>query len=145
MNRWFGALALFAFGLRALVPSGFMFEMVDGHLRLTICPEVTFELSTLGTMPDMAGMAHNIAAVHSAAENDQVAPDSKGVRQGGSSSCLYPCPFALAGVAAPVAHSLALAAALFLVIQVPAPPAEHSVLLAAPMRYQAPRGPPTLA
>ena len=113
------ALALLAFGFRALVPVGYMYATVAGETRLVICPA--------GLSPaaahHMPGMAH---AGHAKIAADQ-------------------CPFALAAGAGLLAATQQAAEPYFVVLT-PAPAqALASVPSAPPCRYRAPRGPPTLS
>jgi hypothetical protein len=115
LRGYLAVLALVAVVARALIPTGYMPAMVDGHVQLVIC-----EAST------GAGVAHHghHGQTHGAADS--------------------PCPFALSGGGAPLPElattTLATAAVASHSLFIPSAP-----VLEAPARYAAPRGPPSLA
>jgi hypothetical protein len=117
----FAVLALVAVVARALIPTGYMPAMVDGHVQLVICE------ASMG-----AGVAHHGHHGHH---------DHQGQTHGAADS---PCPFALSGGAAPLPElattTLATAAVASHSLFIPSAPIPE-----APARYTAPRGPPSLA
>jgi hypothetical protein len=122
----FGALAVLALALRALIPTGFMVTAVEGHAQLVVCPAGLHRSAHLhpmaGTLHHVAGAEHGAAATHSA---DQ-------------------CPYALAGGPGLAGAALEPAQAFFVQLQ-PVRAAVLATLPAAPPpRHQAPRGPPAL-
>jgi len=115
MRECLTALALIAVISRALIPTGFMPGVVDGHAQLVFCD---------GRGSGMAHHTHHGQA-------------------GSGSSADTPCPYALSGGAAPI-PSIVNTALAHVVPTVIAPSAEQSPLPEAPRRYTAPRGPPSL-
>ena len=114
-SRWPALLAVLAFGLRALVPTGFMLAPVDGHVQWTLCP-------------DAGAHAHHHHAGMPAGHAQQLH-----------------CPFALASAAPLAAALPALVpphAELRLPVAEPARPGRAAD---SPYRHAAARGPPTLA
>ncbi len=131
-RRWIGALALLAFGLKALVPTGFMLAAVEGQVRLVMCPA---GMHHPPGMPTMAEMIHGPGAEH-AATVDHAAHAALASQQ---------CPFALASGAALLAQAPSPAEPYFLWLPPARAGAVASVPAAPPLRHHAPRGPPALA
>ena len=114
------------FGFKGLIPQGYMLATVDGHTRLVICPAGIHYAADRHSMP---GMVHS-------SNIDHIAHASLAAAQ---------CPFALASGAAFHAAVAVPAAPDFVVLQ-PARFCETASLpITPPLRYHAPRGPPTLA
>jgi hypothetical protein len=119
-RSWLAAFALLAFGVRALIPAGFM-PSGDGIFKLQICPE-GLSTQALALLDPHAAHHH-----HQAHDHRSWSPGH--------------CPFGALASALPTSHSVAVAFALEIVI---APalaeplrvPAEHRFRLAQP------RGPP---
>lgn len=129
---WLGVLAVAVFGLRALVPSGYMLAVVDGHTRLVMCA-AGFRLAS--GMPDMPGMTHD-GAMDSSADGNRVAhaaPDSAH------------CPYALSSGAGLPGRLAEPQLPFFVLLQPTRAPAVESVPVPPPPRFHAPRGPPSLA
>ena len=123
---WIGALAAAVFGLRALIPTGYMLAAVDGHTRLVVC-----QVAIHG----FAQMAHASGVVHAAGMH----------HDGHGASGPEHCPYALSGGASLLAAHHEPAEPYYSLLQ-PAPaPILHSVSAAPPARYHAPRGPPSPA
>ena len=129
---WFGLLAILVFGLKALVPAGYMIAAVDGHARLVMCPAGLAHAGSMHHsvgMPAIAGMELSAGLNHAA--HAQLAA--------------YQCPFALAGGAGLLARAPVLILPYFLTLQRTAVPVVPSAPIAPPLRHLAPRGPPALA
>ena len=122
---WFGVWVVLAFGLRALIPTGFMLAAIDGHARLVLCPAGIYHATSEHRMAgmDMAGMTH---AAHAAVAADQ-------------------CPFALAGGAGLFATVREAVEPYFVILRPARAYAAASVPVTPPPRYHAPRGPPSPA
>ena len=125
-RRWFGVFVVLAFGLKALLPTGYMFAAVDGHARLVMCPAGLYHAAGVH---HMVGMEHALGTDHSA--HAALAADQ--------------CPFALAGGAAVLAAVHDPAKPYFVVLPAARAVAVASVPIAPPPRHHAPRGPPSLA
>ena len=92
-RRWFGALVVLVFGLKALTPTGFMFAAVDGHAQWVMCPAGVYHAGGMhhaAGMLSMAGTHHGLGINHPPAL-DHAAHASLAAQQ---------CPFALASGAA---------------------------------------------
>lgn len=112
-------LCVLVFGIRALIPTGYMYGTADGHTGLILCP---------------AGLHHDVAA-HPMA----------GMHGGHGMQSAEQCPFALAGGAALRAAGRAPLEPYFLIVHPARAQIVASVPRAPPSRYHAPRGPPSLA
>jgi hypothetical protein len=126
LKGWLGAMVVLVFGLRALIPSGYMLASVEGHSRLVICPSGLHYAAGMHTMAGMthgSGMAPGAHATFSAEH----------------------CPFALAGGAALYTSSGVWAEPGYVILQPKNSRAPASIPIAPPTRYDAARGPPTLA
>jgi hypothetical protein len=119
---WLALCALTIFGLRALVPVGYMLAAADGHVRLVMCPAGVQAASGM-MAPDMLGMHH---AGHEASGAEH-------------------CPFALSGGASLLAARHEQVEPYFSLLKPARLPVIHSFSAAPPPRYHAPRGPPSLA
>ena len=107
------ALAFVAFFPHALIPVGFMPGVAHGHGQLVVCSGVMSTAAHLGSHGSSGSSADS------------------------------PCPFAMAGDAAPLPAGLTVALSLSAPgPTVPVP--EHTVVSDTPPRYAAPREPPTL-
>ncbi len=126
VKRGLGVFVVLVFGLRALIPSGYMLATVDGHSRLIICPSGIYYAHG---MHAMAAMAHGPSMAHG--EHATQGTDQ--------------CPFALSGGAAFSATAGAAAEPHFVIVQPTRARAPASVPLDPPPRHHAARGPPFLA
>ncbi len=117
-------LAVLAFALRSLVPVGFIWAPGDGHVTVVACSDYAADALALAT--------HHHHHHHGGA-------------QGGSSAESDSCPFALAGGAALAFSAPALAAQHFEIVQARLPSFDSSAPASIPLRFLAPRGPPTAA
>ena len=111
-------LCVLVFGLRALIPAGYMYGTAEGHGRMVMCP---------------AGLNGGIPMNHPGMAHGQHAP---GAEQ---------CPFASASAAGLLAAEHAPGEPYFLIVHPIAAPLAASLPAAPPWRYHAPRGPPSLA
>jgi hypothetical protein len=131
---WLGVLAVAIFGLRALIPTGYMLAAVDGHARLIVCP------GGVHAAPATMSMEHGIdigrGAMDAAAAMHHAGHAASGAEH---------CPYALSGGPGLVAASLESAEPYFSLLQPARAPAVLSVSRAPPPRYHAPRGPPSPA
>lgn len=126
-NRvWFGVVAAALFGLRALIPTGYMFAPVEGHARLVMCPAGIHHAMGMGAM---AGMEHQVPIGHA----------------GHPSPAAEQCPFALAGGAGLLAAVSGPVEPYFSLLRTARAVSIDSVSAAPPYRYHAPRGPPSPA
>jgi hypothetical protein len=125
---WLALCALTVFGLRALVPTGYMLAATDGHLRLVICPAGIQRAHDM-TASGMTAMEHGASMHHAGHE-------ATGAEH---------CPFALSGGASLLAASQEPTEPYFALLRPVPPPVIHSFSAAPPPRYHAPRGPPSLA
>jgi len=131
-RRWIGALAVLVLAMRAAIPTGFMLGQADGQLNVVLCPAVGAPLAPLAPHDAsaeslMSGMHHH-ADAHAAHHLTAAAS----------------CPFALASGAVLLSQALKIPDPYFVALR-PAPaPVVLSVPAAAPLRHQAPRGPPAL-
>lgn len=120
---------MLAFGLRALIPTGFMLAAIDRHARLVMYPAGIYHATGehMAGM-DMAGMdmAGTIHVAHAAGAADQ-------------------CPFALAGGAGLFATVREAAEPYFVILRPARARAVASIPSAPPWRHHAPRGPPSPA
>lgn len=131
---WLGVLAVAGFGLRALIPTGYMLATVDGHARLILCPAGVHY--TGGTAATDHGMAMGHGAMDPAAGMHHANHAAQGAEH---------CPFALSVGASLAAANQAPAEPYFALLQPARPPLIHSASTAPPRRYHAPRGPPSPA
>ena len=127
-RSWFGALLVLAFGLRALVPTGYMIDAVDAHARLVLCP---------------AGLHQAVGAHHHHSGMGQLAGMNHAAH--GAQHAAADCPFALASGAALVAAARQPAQPYFAWLPRAPAVAVASIPTAPPPRHHAPRGPPSLA
>ncbi len=137
-RRWFGVLVVLLFGLRALMPTGFMLAAVDGHARWVMCPVgLDHDGGKLhaAAMHAMAGMEHGPAGDH-VVGIDHAAHAALAAQQ---------CPFALATGAALSAWQQQPAEPYFVALRLVRADAVVSVPAVPPLRHRAPRGPPALA
>ena len=118
-------LAVLGFALRSLVPVGFMWAPVDGQVTVVACSDYAADVVAL------ASPHHH--------------HHGSGAAQGGSSAGTDSCPFALAGGAALTSHAPTLAARHFQIVQARLPSFDSSAPASIPLRFLAPRGPPTAA
>ena len=125
-RRWASVLTVLVFGFRALIPTGYMYAAVDGHTRLVMCPAGILHAAGVPVMP---GMDHTFGMNHAA--HAALAADH--------------CPFALAGGAALLAAAQTPREPFFVILRPAQAPALVSAPAAPPLRYHAPRGPPSLA
>jgi len=122
VSRLLVALAVIAFGLRSLVPAGYMWAPVEGGLAVVACP------------------GHAADAVSSTAAH------ARHHHQHGSGAASGDgCPFALAGSAVLAAHAPMVAAQHFEMRPLRLPQFDHSAPRSIPPRFLAPRGPPAAA
>lgn len=128
---WLGVLAVAVFGLRALIPTGYMLAAVDGHARLILCPAGVRYAGAMPATDHGMSMDRAMAMDHGAMDH---------AAQGAEH-----CPFALSGGASLVAASHAPVEPYFLLLQPPRPPLILSASTAPPWRHHAPRGPPSPA
>lgn len=117
-------LAVLAFGLRSLVPVGYMWAAHDGQVAVVACSDYAADV--------VAHATHHQHHHHAGA-------------QGGSSMGTQSCPFALAGGAALASNAPTLAARHFQVVQARLPAFESRAPASIPLRFLAPRGPPAAA
>jgi hypothetical protein len=113
------------FGVKALIPTGYMLAAVEGHSRLVICPAGLYDAAGRHAM---AGMV-----------------DAPGMDHGAHALAADQCPFALAGGAAFLASVRAPVEPRFVIVPSARGRAIASVPVLPPSRYRAPRGPPLLA
>ena len=136
--RWLGALALLAFALHALIPTGFMVARVDGHAELVMCPSGLYHVHGVDPAADtlaMAGMHHGALMHH-----------GPGVDHSGHAAlAAQQCPFALASGAALTAQVRSPAEPYFVFLRPLRADVVTSVPADPPLRHRAPRGPPALA
>ncbi len=111
-------LCVLVLGLRALVPTGYMYGMADGHAGLIMCP---------------AGLHSGMPAHHMPVNS-----------HGGHAPAAEQCPFALAAAAGLLAAGQAPPEPYFQVVHPVAVWIVASLPAAPPSRYHAPRGPPSL-
>jgi len=116
--------AVLAFALHALVPQGYMWAPVDGRVAVVACSDYAFDVLALA-----AHQHHHHAAHHA----------------GGHGAAAQSCPYALAGGAALVASAPLLAVQQFALSQTRLPQLDQSAPRSIPLRFAAPRGPPTLS
>jgi hypothetical protein len=119
-RSWLAAFALLAFGVRALIPAGFM-PSGDGLFKVQICPE-GLSTQALALLDPHAAHHHHPAHDHKSWSSGH-------------------CPFGALASALPISHPVSVAFALEVVSAsaLPEPlrvPAEHRFRLAQP------RGPP---
>jgi hypothetical protein len=117
-------VAVLAFALRSLVPAGFMWAPLDGHVTVVACSDFSADVVALAS--------HHHHHHH-------------GVAQGGSSATGDSCPFALAGGAAFASSAPGLAVQHFEIVQARLPVFDTSAPRSIPLRFLAPRGPPAAA
>ncbi len=129
---WLALCALTVFGLRALVPVGYMLAAADGHVRLVMCP------AGIQTTPGMMAMVHG-------ADMDRAGNMDSSVPMHHEAAGAEHCPFALSGGASLLAARHEPAEPYFALLQPARLPVIHSFAAAPPPRYQAPRGPPSPA
>jgi hypothetical protein len=139
-RRWFGVLVVLAFGLRALAPTGFMLERVEGHLTFALCDGLAPALQLPGMPHHHATMAHPSGL----ADADTPSSSSQAGAHAGHVAASGACPFALSGGAAFGSQAPAPAAPWFVLVRPAAAPAVVSLPASPPPRHQAPRGPPAL-
>jgi hypothetical protein len=142
-------LAVFAFALRALVPTGFMLMPVDGHLQWALCPDAgdasASGVAMAGGAADLHAHHHHHAGKQAGMAGPLVAHGADMHGAGAGHESQPHCPFALAS-AAPLAGSLPSLVAPWSELQLPIPVASRPGRAAdAPLRHAAARGPPTLA
>ena len=118
-------LAVLAFALRSLVPVGFMWAPLDGHVTVVACSDYSADVVALASH-------HHHHHLHGAA-------------QGEHSATADSCPFALAGGAAFASSAPTLAARHFEIVQARLPSFDSSALASIPPRITAPRGPPAVS
>lgn len=106
--------------LRALVPAGFMWAQVDQHLAVVPCMDFAPDI--------LAASAH--AHHHHPGDHGAAATS---------------CPFGMASGAVFAATVPALAARQFEIVRARAPLLDQSVPRSIPLRFLAPRGPPSAA
>jgi hypothetical protein len=124
-RRWLGGLAVLVLALRALAPTGFMLERVDGQLSMVLC-------SGAAPTPGMPGMHHGPHPGGQAGHPHHLAAAAS-------------CPFALSGGASLfAAQALKVPDPYFVVLRPTGAPTLTSLAAAPPPRHQAPRGPPAL-
>jgi len=144
-------LAVFAFALRALVPTGFMLMPVDGHLQWALCPDAGGASAHGMSLAPASGSSvahlhHHHDAGLQAGMAGPLAAHGGGTHGAGAGHESQPhCPFALAS-AAPLAGSLPTLVAPYSELRLPpAIAAQPGRAVDAPLRHAAARGPPTLA
>lgn len=111
---WLGVLAVAVFGLRALIPTGYMLAAIDGHAHLVPCPA-------------SAHMNHASAMHHA----------------GHAATGAGPCPYALSAGASLVGAQQDPARPYYSLLLPTHPPAVITASSLPPPRYHAPRGPPS--
>ena len=123
-RHWVGAVAVLVLALRALVPTGFMLERVDGRLSVVLCAATAPTLAMPGMHHDMHLAGHGVHHLMAAAS----------------------CPFALSGGASLFAsQALKVPEPYYMALHPARARAVDSIPAPPPPRHQAPRGPPTLA
>jgi hypothetical protein len=121
-RRGFGALVLLAFVLKALLPPGVMLARFDERAQLVICGEGIGPAAA--STPPMAGMDHSAHAAHATHTS-----------QG--------CPYAQANAVGAAAHYATHSVPWFSALQLAVVSGGTPVSPDPPLRYRAPRGPPS--
>jgi hypothetical protein len=149
MRHAFSVLVALAFGLKALLPTGYMLAVADGQLQLVICPGAIYHgagAHSVGEPGSWPAMQHapgvHMRGMSSAVGHGQHAAHDPHAAHGATAE---QCPFALASGAGLLAAVHALAEPYFVVLPAARPAAVTSIPSAPPSRHNAPRGPPALA
>ena len=140
-RRGFGVWATLAFGLKALIPTGFMIAPVDGHARLVMCPAGVYQAALMHHAVGMnhaPGMNH-ASGMHRAQGMHPIEHAAHAALAAGQ------CPFALAGGPGLPGTAHELPEPYFAWVQLAPALAPESIPAPPPWRFHAPRGPPSHA
>jgi hypothetical protein len=129
-----GVLAVAVFCLRSLIPTGCMLATVDGHARLVLCPASVQRAGSMDTAGHALAMADGMAMDHGAMHHGEHA--AAGAEH---------CPFAMSGGASLFASNQQPVEPFYLLLQPGRAPPIDSVANSPPLRFHAPRGPPSLS
>jgi len=130
--HWQVVFAIAVFGLRALIPTGYMITAVDGHARLGMCLAGMHQ--AVGAH-DMSGMWHGGGA-----------DAADGMRKAGHGALnTEHCPYAFSGGAGLLGALAEPGLPYFALLQPARAPAVAFLPASPPPRFSAPRGPPSLA